>query len=130
MRPLVISLPKLLPAQNVALRTHWASRRKARINLAWEIAAELGRQRTLAPIERASVEITRYYCGTPLDPDNLAASAKHVLDVLQPPSRRCPTGLAVIAGDDPAHLALTLRQVRVPHRHQQRTLIMIAETTS
>lgn len=122
--PIVLTLP-ITPGQNESLRTHWAVRKRARDTLAWNIAAELGRQRPAVPIEHATIEITRYYAGHPLDEDNLSAAAKHILDVLQPYSPKHPAGLGVISGDDPDHLTLTLRQAPAGRRSMARTVVTI-----
>jgi hypothetical protein len=59
----------------------------------------------------------------------MVGGAKALLDVLQPPSKRHPYGLGVIAGDDPAHLTVEYRSVQASRRRDQKMVIEITDTT-
>ncbi|HET6606727.1 MAG TPA: hypothetical protein VFG62_08670 [Rhodopila sp.] len=124
MTDIVFRLAAPLPLLNVQLRQHWANRAAVKKDLAWEVLAVLGRARPAAPIEFAQVTIWRHSIQAP-DWDNLVASAKNLLDVLQPASERHPYGLGVIASDDQAHLKLAVHHVKAKTRTEQCTLVRI-----
>lgn len=98
MTTLRLSIEETLPSQNVLLRMHWAKRGRVRRRVAWMLMAELlkhKRPMSSTPIQRCNVRILRYAKQAP-DGDNLPSSAKLILDVLQPLSKRHPDGLGVI----------------------------------
>lgn len=99
--PLVaFSMPLQLPTFNPMLRMHWSKKRKIIQALSWEVVAALPRnERPPTPLKNVNVMITRYGKTEP-DEDNLKASSKLLLDVLQPmhPTVR-PYGLGVILND-------------------------------
>jgi len=57
------------------------------------------------------VQVHRYSAGK-LDPDNLAASCKHLLDVLCRASITHPYGLGFIEDDSSAHIELIVMQAK------------------
>lgn len=119
------TLPYILKAPNVMLRMHWAKRSK----YVKELSAAVDRLTTdlpigAPPLETALVTVTRY-CLTELDTDAIAASCKSLLDVLQPRSERHPHGLGFIVNDNPLHLSLIARQLKVTKRAEQRTVVLI-----
>lgn len=126
MSDIVFRLARPLPLLNVQLRQHWSKRGNERKDLAWEIVAALGRARPEKLIEFADICIWRHSVQRP-DDDNLQASKKGLLDVLQPPSKRHPYGLGVIIGDDPGHLRSIIHHVKAQHRTDQYTVIRIRD---
>ena len=118
-------LPFVLPSLNTLIRLHWSQRGKLIRSLSGTVAAlTVDLPRGAAPIDRARVTVIRHAIQE-IDPDNLAASAKHLLDVLQPRSERHPHGLGLIAGDDPAHLVLDVQTEPALKRANQRTVVLI-----
>jgi hypothetical protein len=89
-----------LPTPNTLLRMHWAKRRRMQrqvCKLVWIALRETG-IRMGAPLDRCRVLVTRYSRRRP-DVDAKNGTAKLLLDVLQPSSKRHPEGLGVIADD-------------------------------
>jgi hypothetical protein len=129
MADLVFRLAAPLPLLNVQLRQHFAQRGAAKKDLAWEVLAALGRARPAQPLQRVEVTIWRHSVQAP-DQDNLVASAKSLLDVLQPASKRHPYGVGVISGDDPARLRLAVHHVKAKHRTDQHTLVRVRAVES
>lgn len=140
-RVISFTLPRPTPLLNVTLRQHWSRRRKAQQALAWEVRAALGNQRPAQPFARARVRVERYSVGSP-DPDGMVGGLKALLDCLLPPGepkvikrpgkppKRVyphPTGLSVIADDNPACLVLEPVAIRVSRREEQRTVVRIEE---
>lgn len=121
---IALTLP-VQPGQNALLRMNRWKRRKERDALAWQIRAQLPFGRPPAPPARATVVVSSYRIKL-LDDDNLAATVKSLLDVLQPfDARRRPYGLGLIAGDDREHLVLGVRQEKVAHLAEQHTRVVI-----
>jgi hypothetical protein len=81
-------------------------------SLAEEIRYAAG-VRAGAPMPFAVVIVTRHSPSEP-DPDNLFASAKPLLDVLQPPARAYPFGLGLIVGDAPHQIELVCNWRQAP----------------
>lgn len=125
MKRLEGSMPIRTPTVNELLRMHWRVRGRLQRRVALELYVALGlaRWRPAQPWARARVRIERYSPQQP-DADALPGTAKLVLDALQPPSKRHPYGLAVIAGDRAAEL-----EVEVVHvgRRLQRTDIWVED---
>lgn len=115
-----------LPSLNVLLRMDKHKYARDRRNLAWEIVAQINRQRPAQPFKRAELIIERHSLGT-LDEDNLKGSRKMLADVLQPSSTRHPNGLGIITGDDPKRLKAEVTQVRVKRETDQHTLVVIRD---
>ena len=82
------------------------------------------RYRLSEPIPRARVRVQRYSSGT-LDPDNLAASCKGLLDVLCRVSTTHPYGLGFIEDDSPDHIELIVTQEKCK-RGTGSTIVSIA----
>lgn len=57
------------------------------------------------------------YRTRPLDADNFAGSVKHLLDGLR--------AAGIIDDDDPTTIELRTEQVKVKHRHEQKTVITL-----
>lgn len=123
--PIVFTLPLLLPTPNQSLRLHWSKRRKHIRDIAWQAKILMLGKIPAEPFARARVRVWRHGI-TPLDPDAITASAKMLLDVLQPQSRRHPYGLGVIANDDAASLELSVQWIKAARRVDQRTVVEVA----
>jgi hypothetical protein len=80
---------------------HWGAKTRLRKDLAWWIRAH--EQPPKEPWQKARIHITRHSSSKP-DYGNLVESAKPILDVLQPNSKRHPQGLGFIVDDSPDHL--------------------------
>ena len=76
-----------------------------------EVMAAIGGPRYFPrpPLQRVKITVVRCSVGR-LDPDNLAASTKSLLDVLCVKSSRHPTGLGIIEDDNSDLLTLELKQ--------------------
>lgn len=97
-----VKIPVRLPTVNEMLRMHWRKRITVRKALGWALHVCIPpARRPPAPLTKVTIRIERHGAGTP-DPDGLRTCAKHVLDVLQPFSRKHPNGLGIIADDTSA----------------------------
>lgn len=97
---MAFTIPVRLPTLNPQLRMHWYRKSKAIKALCWDVFAAIpANQRPRQPLEHIVIEIDRYNTNEP-DQENLQASGKWLLDVLQPlhPTAR-PYGLGVIRED-------------------------------
>lgn len=101
----------------------------ARNYLAWEVTIALGGPRPPVPFRFSAVEIYRHSIQAP-DVDNLYASAKDLLDVLQPSTARRTFGLGIIENDKPSRCAIKVRHVQARARTDQHTLVVIRELSS
>jgi hypothetical protein len=108
---------------NVWERMHFRAKARFKTALAWEILAGIGRK-PAAPIERAQVTVWRHSIR---EPDNDGLIVKHLLDSLQPASKRHPYGIGVIAGDDPAHVECKIHHVNAKRRSDQGTVVVVSE---
>ena len=117
--------PLLLPNRKKTL--HWAKQSQLIHALSQEVSHVIG-QGPPQPLSKAHVRVFRYGIQEP-DHDNLTASLKWLLDVLQPRSHRHPYGLGIIAGDDPEHLTSEIHHIQVKARSEQKTAVMIREIT-
>jgi len=115
--------------QNLDWKIKGAITKKARQTLAWEIRTLINGQMPVNPFEFASVQIFRHGIIEP-DRDNLYASAKDLLDVLQPVTARRSFGLGVIADDKPSRCAFDIKHVKAKHRPDQCTVVVIRELAS
>lgn len=109
---LAFELPFRLPTFNPQLRTHWSKKGKKMRNLAWEVHAAVPMKgRPPAPLTGIEIQIERFSSQEP-DEENLQASAKWLLDVLQPmhPKSR-PYGMGLIQDD----AKWCVRKMRVHH---------------
>jgi hypothetical protein len=122
------TLDKPLPLLNRMLRTGYRTRSKQRRALAWEIAAKIPYWlKPATPLRTARITVTRYSVG---DPDVDGILVKHLLDVLQPMHlTRCPDGLGIISGDSRLHISLISDAVRVAHKTEQCTVVVIEGDT-
>ena len=103
-----IEIPEVVPSLNRLLRMHWAARRRLLKRWEWAVFAEVYRVGGPLAVRfhgKVQVRICRRSRGM-LDQDNLAGSAKFVLDALKVSK--------VIADDSPAHIELTCEQESGP----------------
>jgi hypothetical protein len=120
---IAFTLAKPLPLLNRMQRTDRWTRSRNRKALAWEVAALIPfGSRPSVPFDKAKVTVTRRSTGTP-DPDNLLC--KHLLDVLQPYSKRHPNGLGIIRSDANDCITLISKAERVVHKDDQGTDVLI-----
>ena len=120
-------IPYPLPTLNEWERMHFWTKKDYKRNLAQEVKLGLraaGWRFSRPPLRRCAITVERCSVGSP-DPDNVIA--KPLLDVLQPPSKRHPLGLNVIA-DDSAEVIVKLKVFGVKiKRDKQCTLVTIEE---
>ena len=106
---IVLEVPAAPPGLNRMLRMHWRARQT--LSRKWRKSIWVARCQVIqgrpTPIEKAKVSIERISPNL-LDPDNLYASVKVVLDAL-----RCNE---LIVNDDPDHLVLEVGQRKGPAR--------------
>jgi hypothetical protein len=93
------AIPYRLPLLNTMLRSHWAYRARERMTIAWLVKKAIGRLPE-KPLDKAVIHVYRHSPKQP-DDDNLQGSVKSLLDVLQPVSKRHPSGLGIIRNDSP-----------------------------
>jgi len=114
-----IVIPRLAPSLNGSkglIRMHWAEYKRVRNMWTLEVRAAAGIGRR--PLDRFTCHITRFYCPTALDLDNLYAAAKVPLDALRHSS--------IISEDNPeALISLTCNQERVATKKEVRTEIIL-----
>ena len=122
--PLQFVLRQPLKLLNELLRMHHRQRSAYTRRLSTEVAGATAHRAGEPLVRKARVTIERHSIGTP-DPDGLVASAKGLLDVLQPRSDRHPHGLGLIWQDSPAHLELIIWHIHAPTRAAQRTVVRI-----
>lgn len=125
-RRIVIQLTSVTPLLNTVQRTHWAKRSKQRRALAWEVRVAAKGSIPAEPFARARVTVERRSIGTP-DFDGVVGGMKALLDVLQPVSKRHPTGLGFIANDSPGCIDLVPVALRVATRGEQGTTVIVEE---
>jgi hypothetical protein len=116
-----LSKPLLLPNRKKHL--HW-SEISAAIHLLSDEVSRGIENAPPEPLKMAAVTVLRYSLKEP-DQDNLEASLKQLLDVLQPRSKRHPYGLGIITDDNHAHLESEIHHVQVKARAEQQTLVRI-----
>ncbi|GAA0721438.1 hypothetical protein [Dokdonella soli] len=120
---IAFTLARRLPTLNAWLRLHRHARRRLMRAVSAEVWLELAKQhaKPREPFQRARVTIHRHGPKEP-DPDGLPATAKALLDVLQPFSKRHPCGLGVIVDDSSRCIELHVKHV---HSTEQRTDVLI-----
>lgn len=91
------TIPMRVPTFNQLLRMHFRARAKTLNKIAWLVREQATPPAT--PIKKCTIVIERESPREP-DPDGLPASAKGLLDVLQPCSKRHPLGLGFIVNDN------------------------------
>lgn len=94
--------PPSLNGKDGLLRSHWRKRREVKARIEEHLQLALAQTSAPPAPARARVRYFRSYYRRPLDPDNLTASAKLVLDVLQ--------AQGVLRSDAPEHLELEVDQ--------------------
>jgi hypothetical protein len=112
---MTIPLPRLAPSLNRALRMHWRARKREQA--AWDALVLQALNGSRPKMERARVEITRFYAKHPLDPDGLTGSAKMPIDAL--------VHAGIIPDDSPEHIELVVLQVKVATVKEERTEITV-----
>jgi hypothetical protein len=118
-----LSRPLLLPNRKKNL--HWTDISR----IIHDLSDEAARAISNAPAETiafASVGVLRYGLKEP-DDDNLRASLKMLLDILQPRSKRHPYGLGIIADDDPEHLTSEIHHIQVHSFAEQQTIVRVRD---
>jgi len=115
--------PLILPNRKKDM--HWSTKSKLIHALSQEVAQAIGRGPP-EPIPKALVRVFRHGIKQP-DDDNLVASLKWLLDLLQPRSKRHPYGLGIIAGDDPEHLVSEIFHLKPRSRAEQKTIVTIRD---
>lgn len=110
-REIAFTLPFALASLNVRQRTHWAELHAEQQRMGQEVMAAIGGPRYYPrpAFERARVTVLRLSAGQ-LDPDNLAAACKPLLDALCMRSPRHPTGQGIIIDDASDRIELVVRQ--------------------
>lgn len=104
-------LPFATESLNVRDRKHWSARSRDKRDMTMEIMAAIGGPRYFPRPSWRNVRITVVRCsGGRLDPDNLVASVKGLLDCLCARSPRHPGGLGIIEDDSSDLLTLEVRQ--------------------
>jgi len=107
-----LRLPKQTPSNNEIKGQQFFVYKKTRE--AWHLMtkAALKGVRVGRPIERSKLVIIRHSAGVGLDWDNAYGGLKPLLDCLVAPSKRNPSGLALIVDDAPTNMpeAPTMRQ--------------------
>lgn len=131
MRQISFTLSKPLKLPNRRnLGANWkaahAVRAAERRILSAEIVAQLAGRRPEQPFAFAEVIVQRVGIRAP-DFDNLYASAKALLDCMQPCTDRRKYGLGVIADDGPAHIVLRVEHIQAKRLCEQCTEITIRE---
>lgn len=131
MREITFTLRKPLKLPNRrSLGSNWqaahAARAAERRILSAEIISQLVGIRPEQPFSYANILVERVGIRAP-DFDNLYASAKALLDCLQPCTDRRKYGIGVIAGDDPARLELAVKHVQAKKLCDQCTRVTIRE---
>jgi hypothetical protein len=116
------TIPYATPSLNATLRMHWSEKARTRKALAREIWAQV---REMPAYPRAHVTITRYG-SRELDRDNFVGGCKALIDVLKPAARANPSGLGIIAGDDPSRLTVQYVAVKSTRR-DERTEVVVEE---
>lgn len=92
-----ITLQMRVPTLNDMIRMHFRKRAKLLKEVAWQVRLEAGPPPT-EPFKRVKVAVFRESTQEP-DPDGIRATAKPILDVLQPCSKKHPVGLGWIIED-------------------------------
>ena len=114
---------------NQTLRMHWRVAVKHKRALAWEVKLAMGRHIPPSPFARAHVRIERHSIGQP-DYDGLVGGLKWLIDCLLPRSTAHPTGLAIIADDNPDAMTLEAISIKAKRRTDQKTIVIIREITN
>jgi len=110
---ITLVLPLALKSLNQRQRMHWAALMRYRNQIALEVTAAFGGTRYFPrpPLKNVRISVCRH-SQLPIDPDNLAASCKSLLDVLCVKSNRHPCGLGIIEDDNPDQCKLVTSQAR------------------
>lgn len=103
--------------------------KKERAFLSQEIWALLGGRLPKEAFSYAQVKVFRHSLQEP-DTDNLYASCKALLDVLQPVAKNRVYGLGIIENDKPSRCDLIVRHVRARKKDDQCTRVVITQLES
>lgn len=126
MNKIVISIPLLLPLPNQRRGVHWSVLYRERKRIADEMRLNALRVLSKDPFPRARVTVWRHSLHEP-DTDNLYASCKHALDILQPCTPKRAYGLGMIENDKPSCCDLRAFWIKTARRTDQRTVIEVVE---
>lgn len=106
LKPLLFEVAEVVPSLNRLLRMHWTQRRRLIQRWSWLVLGAVRGRDTLPVgqfVGRVRIRVIRRSHHT-LDDDNLAGSAKVILDALK--------RIGVIEDDSPAHVQLVCEQER------------------
>jgi hypothetical protein len=112
---MTLTIPRLAPSLNRALRMHWSARKREQA--AWDALVLQALSGSRPKMERARVEITRFYAKHALDKDGAYGAQKPVIDAL--------VHAGIIPDDSPEHIELTVLQVKVATVKEERTEIRL-----
>lgn len=119
-------IPLLLALPNQTMGQHWSKNNRQKKRLRDALLPVLMPYFEHEPMLRASLTVTRHSIGTAQpDWDNLFASIKPLADLLLVKSKTHPHSFGLIAGDGPHQLFPSVNAVRVLHRAQERTEVVI-----
>ena len=113
--PYKIELEYQFESLNKIMRMHWAVRKKRQEEVM--AAVDYSAPRPLPRYNgRVILSITRQWGkrGRAIDPDNLVASCKMLIDCLKEPKGRSKYGLGIIKDDSSADIELLVRQEKSP----------------
>lgn len=137
-------LPMVTPLLNTIHRQHWATRRKATVQLAGLVRLLTHGRRPREPFEFAHIEVIRYSLRVP-DYDNMVGGVKSLIDCLQPPGApfktgpvggpykwacKHPYGLSVIRHDGPDCILLCVTHAKAASRVAQGTHVTITSVSA
>jgi hypothetical protein len=122
--PITFTLSKPTLLLNQLVRMHWTARGRYQRALAEEIASLVPHIPGRQPLQHAVVTVERRSVGIG-DQDGVIGGLKPMIDCLLVRSTRHPTGLGLILDDDPAHMTLIVRAIRVQKRAEQCTVVRI-----
>lgn len=114
MTDMQFTIDETLPTPNDLMRMHFGLRGRIRARISKMVLCATNGKRPREPIKRCTITIWRY-SARDVDVDARNGTAKLLLDVLQPYSKRCPNGLGIIANDD-AKCIERLEVIHVPKR--------------
>jgi hypothetical protein len=105
-------------------RGSWHGQHRATSELRDSTYLKMLEQHPWPRFERAIVTYHAYWCGTPLDPDNLIKGCKPILDEF---SDRSSGEERLIQDDGPDYVEIRTQYTRVPHRKDVKLIITVRE---
>lgn len=117
-----LMVSEVAPSPNTYVRAHWTVYQKIKTLWSWLIVMALqGSGKPLVPLPKAKVSIARF-ASRLLDPDNLVAAQKPVIDALK--------SNGIIQDDTAEHIELHVEQSKPPKGSPPCTLILIEARSS